>query len=480
MGLAGKVQDAIRRGELLAPGTRVACACSGGADSVALVRLLYELKDRLGLRLLVAHLNHQLRGAEADADEEFVRRLAARLEIEFVVRREDVAQRAKQEKVNLEEAGREVRLEFFASLIAAGKADAVAVAHTLDDQAETVLGRLVRGAGTRGLAGIYPVVEPPPGSDKGRLVRPLLGVRRAELRDYLNSLQQPWREDATNQDPKRMRSRIRMELLPQLNAAAFEHLGRLAEHARQEETFWSAYIEDRFKVYAGRTGEEVELPVAVLLEPEPVLTKLPKRQGREAQRAVARRLVRRALAAVRGDLRRILQKHVESILQLAEEGQSGQRVVLPGVVVERQFDRIVFREPAEPAPAGAVEVRIAGPQTARLPDGRALEFKLVGVEKLEPVYNGSRSVADAARMRFPLLVRNWRAGDRFQPAGSRSRKKLKALFQQGRIPVAERGRLPLVVSGEEIVWVARLGVAAGYELTSASQTALVIEEKDEG
>jgi len=258
---------------------------------VALVQLLYELKDRLGLRLLVAHLNHQLRGAEADADEEFVRRLAGRLEIEFVVRREDVAARAKREKVNLEEAGREARLEFFASLITAGKADAVAVAHTLDDQVETVLGRLVRGAGTRGLAGIYPVVEllPSEASAKegrpayakasaGKLVRPLLGVRRAELRDYLDHLQQPWREDASNRDRARLRSRIRLELLPQLNAAAFEHIGRLAEHARQEESFWVAYIEERFRTLARRKNNDVEVNVSDLLEPAPVAGSLPIRQ----------------------------------------------------------------------------------------------------------------------------------------------------------------------------------------------------------
>ncbi|HSC78152.1 MAG TPA: tRNA lysidine(34) synthetase TilS, partial [Candidatus Acidoferrales bacterium] len=125
------------------------------------------------------------------------------------------------------------------------------------------------------------------------------------------------------------------------------------------------------------------------------------------------------------------------------------------------------------------EVEVEGPQAVRLPDGGVLEFKLVGVAKLEPVYNGRRSVVAAARMRFPLLVRNWRAGDRFQPAGSRSRKKLKTLFQQERIPVAERARLPLAVCGDEIVWVARLGVAAGYELTPGSTEALVIEEKQQ-
>lgn len=501
MSLSRKVKEAIRRGELLRPGMRVACACSGGADSVALVWLLYELKDKLGLRLLVAHLNHQLRGADSDADEAFVRRLAERLELEFVVRREDAAARARKQKINLEEAGRQARLEFFASLIAAGKADAVAVAHTLDDQAETVLARLVRGAGTRGLAGIYPVVETashraPSGRGpssreaglrtsrraeqrKALLVRPLLGVRRAELRDHLDSLQQPWREDASNLDPARLRNRIRLELLPQLNPAALEHLGRLAEHAREEESFWTALVESRFEALARRRGQQLELPVRALLELDPILTKLPARQAREGQRALTRRLLRRALGEVRGDLRRLTQTHVEGVLELVERGQSGQRVTLPGVEVERQFDCLVVRPAKTRASAADFELRLDAPQSVPLPDGRTLEVKLVGVEQLERGYNGAAEALDSTRVPFPLVVRGWRPGDRFQAAGSRRRKKLKTLFQQERIPVAERVRTPVVVAGGEIVWVRRLGVAAGYGVRPESGTALVIEERAE-
>lgn len=495
MRLIDSVEQVIRRRELLRPGMRVVCACSGGADSVALARLLYELKDKLGLRLVVAHLNHQLRGEDSDADEAFVRRLAERLELEFIVRREDVAKRAKKEKTNLEEAGRQARLEFFASLVVGGRADAVAVAHTLDDQAETVVGRLVRGAGTRGLAGIYPVVEPVPGAKKGRLVRPLLSVRRADLRDWLDQLQQPWREDATNRDPARLRSLIRLEVLPQLNSAALEHLGRLADHAREEESFWSALIEDRFQALARPSGREVELPVAALVEPEPWLAKLPERQAREAQRAVSRRLLRRALAEVRGDLRRITQTHVERVLSLAAEGQSGKRLVLPGVEAERQFDRLVLRPAPNPdtqkvlkqegnvpigCEASSFEVQIDAPQTVQLPDGHALEVKLVRVAQLEPGYNGARNAADAARAPFPLVVRHWRPGDRFEAAaGGSGGKKLTKLFQERRIPVSERARTPVLVSGRDIVWVRRLGVAAAYALDVGSQTALVIEEKGE-
>lgn len=502
MDLRRKIEEAIRRGGLLEPGMKVAVACSGGADSVALACLLAELKEALGLRLLLVHLNHQLRGAEADADEAFVRQLAERLEVEFFVRREDVAMRAlrgkrsgqaPRDKTNLEEAGREARLEFFASLIAGGKADAVALAHTLDDQAETVLQRLVRGAGTRGLAGIYPVVEQASGpaqrGSSGRteglklkLVRPLLGMRRAELRAYLAEREQTWREDASNLDRRRLRNRIRLELLPQLNSAAIEHLGRLAAHAREEESFWAAYVEERFRALVDAApGKNLEFEISSLLAPDPLLKRLPARRAAEAQRAVARRLLRRGLADIRGDLRRLTQTHVESVLRLAEEGQSGQRVVLPGVEVERRFDRLVFRRVAARSEAGppgtAFELRVEAPGGVPLPGGGALTFKLVVWGGGEPGYNQRRQLVDAARAPFPLRVRNWQPGDAYQPLGSARVKKLKTLFREQRIPRGERSRTPVVLAGGDIVWVPRLGVAAAYGLTPASRTALVIEER---
>jgi len=495
MDLRRKVEEAVRQGRLLEPGMKVAVACSGGADSVALACLLAELKETLGLRLLLVHLNHQLRGAEADADEAFVRQLAERLEVEFLVRREDVAARAQKEKVNVEEAGREARLEFFASIIAGGKADAVALAHTLDDQAETVLGRLVRGAGTKGLAGIYPVVETPP-TDKGKqrtagdkplpyprlkLIRPLLGMRRGELREYLAEREQGWREDASNLDRRRLRNRIRLELLPQLNSAAIEHLGRLAAHAREEESFWAAYVEERFRALAqAAPGKDLQFEISDLMKPDPLLKRLPARRAAEAQRAVARRLLRRALADIRGDLRRFTQTHVESVLRLAEEGQSGQRVVLPGVEVERRFERLVFQATtAVAAAAPGFELRVEAPGGVPLPGGGALTFKLVVWAGGEPGYNERRQLVDAARAPFPLRVRNWRPGDAYQPLGSARVKKLKTLFREQRIPRGERSRTPVVLAGGDIVWVPRLGVAAAYGLTAGSQTALVIEERVE-
>ena len=480
--LSRRVGEEIRRLALIQPGNRVAVACSGGADSAALLRLLDELREPLGLRLLVIHLNHKLRGAESDEDEAFVCRLAGELGLECIAERMDVATRAQAGKLNLEEAGREARRELFESVLRDGRADAVAVAHTLDDQAETVLARLLRGSGTRGLAGIYPIVEVAGGK---RLVRPLLWFRRDELRQYLRAVGQPWREDASNQSRDRMRNQLRLDALPLLERLAgphiFDHFGRMAEQARDEESFWAALIEEHFRKAAVPAGSGYDLPVAALSDPDLSLSFPDGRRAQEAQRAVARRLVRRLCEAVRGDLRRITQDHVERVLGLAEAGQSGKRVILPGVEVERRFDRLVFSNPAGRAGQDMTpemcRLEVKGPGVVRLPWGGALAFKLVGVEELEKSYNCGQGAADASRASFPLVVRPWQAGDRYQPNGTAQEKKLKALFQQGRVPVEERRRTPVVLCREEIVWVPRFGVAAGYMVSPGSRTALVMEER---
>ena len=197
-------------------------AVSGGADSVALLLLLNGLRDTLGIRLVAIHFNHQLRGQEAERDEQFVRELAGTIQCEFIGGSDDVASRARERGWNLEDAGRRLRYQFFADLVRDRRAGQVAVAHTADDQAETVLAQIIRGTGPTGLAGIYPVA--------GTVIRPLLEVRRGALRDFLTAVGQPWREDSTNQDETRLRARIRNRLIPSLETnfqpAITGHLAR--------------------------------------------------------------------------------------------------------------------------------------------------------------------------------------------------------------------------------------------------------------
>lgn len=252
---------------LVTAGERVCVAVSGGADSVALLLALAEANDTrqkepLGIVLSAVHVHHGLRGADADADEVFVRELCERLEVPLTTERVDVAARQATEREGLEEAARELRYQVFWRHLDFGRADLIATAHTLNDQAETVMMKIVRGAWTEGIGGIAPVVwkdSRPQTADKGnpirRIVRPILAVRREEVEQFLRDREQTWREDATNRDLSLTRNRLRHELMPMLRAFNPEvdrGLARLAEIARDEESFWQAEV--------GRVLPQVLLP----------------------------------------------------------------------------------------------------------------------------------------------------------------------------------------------------------------------------
>jgi tRNA(Ile)-lysidine synthase len=295
----------IQRHSLLKAGDRVGVAVSGGADSVALLRLLLELRDEMGIVLSVAHFHHGIRGAEADADAEFVARLAKRHNLELHSGSGDAPGHAGARQASLETAARELRYQFFTRLLQAGAADKIATGHTLDDQAETVLMKSLRGAGTRGLAGIYPALG-------AGIVRPLLGVRRSEVEEYLRGLGQEWREDSTNRDRRHLRNRVRHELVPLLerdfNPEVTRVLAESAEVARAEEEFWQREMERLLPEVCCGEGRSLKLN-ALLAQPL----------------AVQRRLVRAALerAGTGFDFR-----HGEEILRLAQKSRGA--VELPG------------------------------------------------------------------------------------------------------------------------------------------------------
>ncbi|MGH9704257.1 MAG: tRNA lysidine(34) synthetase TilS, partial [Candidatus Acidiferrales bacterium] len=356
--------ETIRHHRMVKAGDRLGLAVSGGADSVAMLRLLEGLRGKLGIGLLVVHFNHLLRGADSDADEKFAAALARGHQLEFISDREDVAARARENRWNLEDGARRLRYAFFKKVVAQGNADRIAVAHTADDQAETVLGRLIRGTGPEGLAGIFPV--------NGPVVRPLIDLRRDELREYLARIGQTWREDASNRDTRRMRSRIRHRLLPQLqsdfSAAIVERLCRLAELSRHEGEFWSALAEDCFRGQAEKVAGGYSLGVSDLTMPlRMVAGETKSLLASEAQEALTERVVRRLMDALleeAGDRQGELSaRHVQQVLRLARECESGHLIELPGgVTVEKNFDRLNFL-----SRKGAAELRTGRGTKARSP-----------------------------------------------------------------------------------------------------------------
>lgn len=477
--LAATVRQAIVRYEMLVPGDRVAVAVSGGADSVALLLLLSELRSDLGATLCVAHFNHQLRGTDSDADEKFVATLACKRGLEFIADRGDVRAAAKDRGWNLEDAARRLRYGFFAEIVARGAATRVATAHTSDDQAETILARLVRGTGLTGLASIYPV--------RGTIIRPLLHVRREALRKYLTAVKQEWREDATNADTQRLRARVRQRLLPDLehhfSRSIVNKLGELAGLARGDEVFWKALVEERYCGIVERSNNTSSVEAKDLLWP---MGQHVRRCGEQNPfRAVTQRIIRRLysdIATTGGELSR---KHVEQIIHLAEEDSSGRRMELPGGVrIHKQFGRLVFAVGDELAGsqqkhAYAYDVQLprCGSAAITVPEiGRRFHLKVIDWPLRERETTCEGVVLDAERLCAPLVLRNWKPGDAYCPFGRSSQLKVSRMLMAGRIDLGQRALWPILTSAGRVAWADRMPVAKEFSASEATRTGLWIVE----
>ncbi len=465
MDLLARVRRTIRQHRLSSPETRVAIALSGGPDSVALAHLLGALDRRRELRLAgFAHFNHQIRPS-ADADERFCAAMAANFGQPFDVEREDVAARARRDRQSIEVAAHHARHAFFARAGERLGADVMALGHTRDDQAETVLLRLLGGSGSRGRAGMYP--------RRGMLVRPLLDCRRAELRRWLDDQHIAWVDDESNRDVAIPRNRVRLELLPLLerrfNPSVVDVLADEAELARGEWA-WMVECADLLLTRAAVRGtQEWRLDVDVLAV---------------APRALCRVALWRAMSEASGG-RRVAFAHVNDALSLLEAAD-GARLDVPGHRLERAGRQLVLRSrpPGTTGrmagtPAPRFEYRLPVPGEVALPEAGCI-VSAAPPAPAPPGVPGDASVAlvRGDLCRAPLAVRNRRPGDRFRPAGLGGRKKLQDYFVDRKIPRRERDRVPLVVDADgRIVWVAGYGVGEEFRVTDPSQGVLILEIK---
>ena len=459
-----RVVATIERFRLFQNGQRVGVAVSGGADSVCLLHVLFELAPRWNLRLHVLHLDHQLRGEESRADARFVEQLAARLGLPFSQEQADVAGIASQQGENLEEAARNERRRFFCQYLRAGELDRVALGHTRSDQAETVLFRFLRGSGTAGLAGIRPVTA------EG-FVRPLIAVERGEIERFLEERHVGWRQDSSNSCLDFARNRIRHELLPMLrrefNPAISEMLAHTADWALEEEAYWTAEVDKLVRK-------------CLTIKPPAVFFRADELSGLAP--AAARRLVRRAIETVKGTLRGIDFTHIAAVLALAFRPEGDGRIQVPGVDVYRSFEWLRL------APPGMDNLenrnfRLPAPIPGKVPLPRGESVILLELienttvtESLESRYNGTVHDLDRDRVSGALEVRNWRPGDQYRPADRPRAEKIKLLFQQARIPLWERRSWPVITSGDEIVWARQFGPAADRAATTESRVVLRIRE----
>jgi tRNA(Ile)-lysidine synthase len=442
------VGQTIERWGLAAAGPDVLVGVSGGGDSVALLYILQALAGRFHLRLAIAHLDHGLRGAAARRDALFVAQLGAQLGLPVHRQEADIRRVAREGKLSLEEAGRLERLRFFRSLAADEGFTGVALGHHADDNAELVLMRLLRGSGSLGLAGMAPQR---PLMDQGPLlIRPLIERRRWEVRAFLRRCGLVHTDDASNRDPRFLRNRIRHHLLPILRAdyqpSVEDVLLRQAELFRAEEDWLQGVAAaelERIRLREEAAGLDLDA-VALQACPE----------------ALQRRILREALRRLKGDLRRVSFQHIEALRAMLFQAAPSARVALPdglqarcsggALCLERGSSGRVQTETAAfryllPAP-GAYAIPEAGAHMslAALPDGHASAREPAGQHE---------AFFDMDKLSFPLVVRNFQAGDRFQPLGVNGTQKLKKYFIDHKVARAERYRCPLLVSNQQIVWV---------------------------
>lgn len=464
--IASRVLETIRHHALVPPGGRVVVALSGGPDSVALLRLLRELEASGAIVVAAAaHLNHGLR-AEAHDDEQFCRALAAELGVPFRADLIDVRARASRERSSFETAGRHARYELFERVAGEFAADVIATGHTRDDQAETYLLRLLRGAGPRGLAGIRPRT--------GRVVRPLIDIGRGELREYLAALAQPFREDASNADLTIPRNRIRHELLPLLESrytpGIANVLARDAAIARDDE--------DRLHQEAIEVVDSIVLPGSrdanasdgTVEIDGPGLARL---HPAIASRA-ARILLERAAAG-----RFVGFDHLQRFLGLAAAGDAG-AVNLPGSRAVRHGDVIELgRRPARPF-QNSFQVSLSIPGEVVVDDWvvTALESEPDGHAGAVAVEDGLAG-ASVQGVSLPLTVRSRRPGDRLKPFGMGGQtKKLQDLLVDRKVARERRDRLPLVVDAKDrIVWVVGHAMTEDFRVTTPSQAVIILKAR---
>ena len=460
--LVAQIRGTIQKHQMLTSRERVLAGVSGGADSVCLALVLNEL----GLDVAVAHVNHGLRGAESDTDEEFTKELAGTLGVPFFATKVALSGPAPAAsalrlsrrplpggEANLEAAGREARRQFFIETARRRGYTKIALAHTRNDRVETFLMNLLRGAGSEGLVSMAPV--------SGNTIRPLIETGRNEVEAYLTENNQSWRTDSSNFDLGFARNRLRHAVIPELesrfNPSLIQTLARTVEILEAEDA-WMRAVADQWLSEHGRKEENDFL--------------IPAAELKSAPAGLVRRILRTALRLAGSGLRDVSFGHIEAVRALLEEGKSGKFVQIPGgLQAAREFGRLVFRQ----APAAwadyTYELKIPG--EVHIPEvGKVFRAEIVEIEANQAL--GQRVFVDGESIGPYVTIRNWKPGDYYRPVGLPAGK-LKKLFQRARIPRGHRMRWPVIVADSTIVWVASFPVSREFAPRGQSQKKVAFE-----
>ena len=463
MNFIGKVRGTVERYRMIREGDTVIVGVSGGIDSVVLLHVLKALRDEYDLSLVVAHLDHGVRGQESRRDAEFVRNLAQGLGLPLETAVADVPALAKRKRISIQEAARKARYDFYEKVRKKHKGHKVATGQTADDQAETILMRVIRGAGLRGLKGIPPIRG-------GVYIRPLIETSRGDVERFAREKGLSYVSDSSNIKDIYLRNRVRHDLIPHLereyNPNIRMGLTRMASILSREDDFVDREAEVAVAGLMDGDGEEISLDIPGL---------------KAYHEAIWFRVLQKALAAVLGgDLRRIKTAHLDGIYGLLTRCAPNKLLCLPeGIYAEKHYTKLFIRRGKPPAVFPFEYIADVPGVTILEGLGKKLVTRIEEAKRGIPV-NADPNVAhlDDDRLVYPLTLRSYGEGDRFIPLGMKHSKKLKDFFIDSKVPRALRRRTPLLVSGGTIAWVVGYRPSECFKLTEASKRMLRAEYMD--
>lgn len=455
--LRKKLLNTISKYRMINTGDVIVAGISGGPDSVCMLDGLVALKDRLKIDILVAHYEHGLRKWEDERETQFVRTLARKYNLNFESEKGNLSSRGSLSSI--EEKARDARYGFLESLKEKYNADKIALAHTMNDQAETVLMRLLRGSGIKGLSGIPPV--------RGHIIRPLIEIKREEVLKYLSDRNLSYVFDSSNIDTRFLRNSIRLKLLPELEnyqKKTVERLAKLSDILRED----SEFLEKLGDKWLSENAIQKNHQTIILPADKFMLLETP----------IKKRVVQRAISSIHGGLRRINSTHIESAIELVNKNKGHLELTLPGrIIIKKQYEELIFTK-EKSDPELSFSYNINSPGTYHIKEiQKNISFSMIKDYKSKTNKSAmlhKNNLIDADLIEFPLELRNPRPGDRFVPLGMKGHKKIKDLFIDLKIPKSERKRTPIVLHSGEIVCVVGIRISERFKIREETENILEI------
>ncbi|KYH34376.1 tRNA(Ile)-lysidine synthase [Clostridium tepidiprofundi DSM 19306] len=464
--MINNVLNTIEKNKMFNMNDKVIVAVSGGPDSMCLLHILYKIKERYKLEIIVAHLNHCLRGKEADLDEKYVENFCIEKNIEFYSRRVDVHKISKEKNISCEMAGRDARYEFFEELKRKLNAQKIALAHNANDQAETVIMRIMRGTGLEGLTGIKPVRD-------GYYVRPLINSSRKEIEEYCYSNNINPRIDQTNLENIFSRNKIRLELIPYIeenfNKDIVKTLIRLADTVKNDNEYLEKIAEEKFNAYCSIKNNKLIITKKAFEEEEAILT----------------RIIRRAVMILSGNFYNYTKVHVYDVIKIQRQG-TGKKINLPNnIIAINNYGNIEMHKHCEYNDKSDKREIILDIQKRNIinEEGIVISFDIIDVNNDVNRIKRKKGLTkyfDYDKIKKEIVFRHRSTGDFFMPLGMKCNKKLNRMFIDLKIPREERDNVPLICFGDEIAWIVGYRVSERFKIDSNTKKILVINiEREE-